>query len=499
MKNKKLKIAIPIFTLVIAIAVAWAIHSSFAVPTNNSISISCGTTTLNAGEGTDCTIKGSSNGLTGVNFNWSKTSGISISNMAKKGDWNTDMIQGNFVSLTSLYAKNSSFDIASFRLTAGASSAGTSQTFTLYNIEYTGDGEAALSNKSLNITVKAKPSPSPSPSPTKTPTPAVKSSNNYLSSLSLSQGKIAFSKTKTNYSVTVGATVSSVKINAKLEHGKASYVAGYNPRTVNLKYGKNTVYIKTVAENGAKRTYTINITRSKTSSGGSSTKKSSSKSGSSNKTSKTASKSSDNKLKTLYLSDGVIKFKSNKYAYDVEVPYSVKKITVKGETSNDKAKVDGFGKHDLSVGANTIKVVVTAENGDEKTYTLRITRKEQSKSKQELDSNNYLKDLSIVGYEFDFDKNKEVYDIDRGGKESLEIKAYTESDTAKVTIQGNERLTDKSEIQVIVTAEDGSNRTYTIVVHDSNDLMFTAIGIFLIGLLSIIVVVLYKSRKANKE
>ena len=495
MKNKKLKIAIPIFVLVIAVAIALAIHSSFAVPTNNSISISCGKTTLEAGESTTCTIKGSSNGLTGVNFNYSKTSGISISNMAEKGSWDTRMIQGNFVSLTSLYNKNSSFDIASFKLTAGASSAGTSQTVNLYNIEYTGDGEAALPNQNLNITVKAKPSPTPTPTPTPTVKPQTKSSNNYLSSLSLSQGKIAFSKTKTSYSVTVGVTVSSVRISAKLEHSKASFAAGYNPRTVNLGYGKNTVKIITVAENGAKRTYTIYITRSKGSSKATS-KSGSSKSGS--KSSKSSSsKNSNNKLKTLYLSDGIINFKSNKYAYDVEVNNGVDVITVEGETENSKAKVKGLGKHDLKVGANTIKVVVTAENGDEKTYTLRITRKKKDSS-EDLDSNNYLKDLSIAGYEFDFNKNKEDYDINRGGRESLKIKAVTESKNAKVTIQGNERLKDNDEIQIIVTAEDGSNRTYTITVHDSNNIMYTAIGIFIIGLLSVIVVIAYKNKKANE-
>ena len=55
------------------------------------------------------------------------------------------------------------------------------------------------------------------------------------------------------------------------------------------------------------------------------------------------------------------------------------------------------------------------------------------------------------------------------------------------------------EIQIIVTAEDGSNRTYTITVHDSNNIMYTAIGIFIIGLLSVIVVIAYKNKKANQE
>ena len=202
-------------------------------------------------------------------------------------------------------------------------------------------------------------------------------------------------------------------------------------------------------------------------------------------------------MKTLYLSSGMILFDSDKLSYDVEVPNKVSSIKVSGDTSSDKAKVKGLGDTTLKVGLNVIKVVVTAENGEEKTYTLNITRREKSEDAK-LDSNNYLKDLSIEGYEIDFDKEQLEYEIKRNGKSSLNIKAITESKKAEVAIIGNEELKDKDEIKIVVTAESGDNRTYTITVVDESNIL-TAIGIFIIGVLSVAVATLYKKRRSIVE
>ena len=496
-KNKMLIVAA--FVVVISIALV-VVRNSFSLETNH-LTLNCNNYNPNVGSTVTCTLQGkiSSGKVSSIAGNISVGGNLQLSGVTPQGVWQGKANITNIQYYTDMSNyRSGTFDI--LKINVKALSAGTG-TISFNNMKFYSENYDEIDAGNINTTITIKtptPTPTPTPtttSPTKTPTPT-KSSNNYLSSLSLSKGKISFSKTKTSYSVTVGSDVSSVKVSAKLAHSKASFLAGYNPRTVNLGYGKNTVKIIVVAENGARRTYTIYITRSKGSS------KAASKSGSNKSSSKSSksssSKSSNNKLKTLYLSDGIINFKSNKYAYDVEVNNGVDVITVEGETDNSKAKVKGLGKHDLKEGANTIKVVVTAENGDEKTYTLRITRKSKDSS-EDLDSNNYLKDLSVEGYEFDFSKNKEDYDINRDGRESLKIKAVTESKNAKVTIQGNERLADGDEIQIIVTAEDGSNRTYTITVHDSNNIMYTAIGIFIIGLLSVIVVIAYKNKKANEE
>ncbi|MBQ2639732.1 MAG: cadherin-like beta sandwich domain-containing protein [Bacilli bacterium] len=321
--------------------------------------------------------------------------------------------------------------------------------------------------------------------------PDNRSTNNYLSSLSLSSGKISFKKGTTNYNVSIGSSVSSVKISASIEDKKSSYVSGYNPRTVKLNSGTTKAQIKVMAENGSVRTYTINITKAGTKAS-SNTKSGTSK----NNTTKsnTPTKSSDNKLKTLYLSNGYINFKSDKTEYKVDVSNKVKELDIKGDLSSDKAKVEGLGKQELKVGENVFKIKVTAENGDEKTYTLRINRKDKESSSN-LDSNNYLKSLKIEGYKIEFSKTKYKYEVDLKGNKRLEIDAQASSKDADVTIMGNENLKNKDKIKIVVTAEDGTNRVYTIEVKENHNIMYTAIGIFIIGFLSLLVAFAYKKKK----
>ena len=90
------------------------------------------------------------------------------------------------------------------------------------------------------------------------------------------------------------------------------------------------------------------------------------------------------------------------------------------------------------------------------------------------------------------------YEIKRNGNTTLNIKAITESEKAEVAIIGNEDLKDKSEVKVVVTAEDGNNREYVITVVDGSNIL-TAIGIFLIGALSVAVAIAYKKRKSIVE
>ena len=92
--------------------------------------------------------------------------------------------------------------------------------------------------------------------------PPIKSNanpNNWLSSLKVGNYDIEFDAGKTSgYSLTVGGDVSSVKVSATTVNAKAT-VSGTG--TVNLKEGKNTINVVVTAENGDKRTYTVNITR----------------------------------------------------------------------------------------------------------------------------------------------------------------------------------------------------------------------------------------------
>ncbi|MGJ3193077.1 cadherin-like beta sandwich domain-containing protein [Peribacillus frigoritolerans] len=92
--------------------------------------------------------------------------------------------------------------------------------------------------------------------------------------------------------------------------------------------------------------------------------------------------SDDNLLTSIGLSKGSLTFDSKVTAYHASVENEVQSVTVTPILSDSKAIVKVNGKDatsagvkvTLPVGKTTVKITVTAENGDEKTYTLTITR-----------------------------------------------------------------------------------------------------------------------------
>ena len=66
--------------------------------------------------------------------------------------------------------------------------------------------------------------------------PDKRSSNNYLKNLSFEGHSLSFNKENMNYFIDVDSNVTSIKVNAVIEDGKASFVDGYGPRVVNLFY-----------------------------------------------------------------------------------------------------------------------------------------------------------------------------------------------------------------------------------------------------------------------
>lgn len=91
--------------------------------------------------------------------------------------------------------------------------------------------------------------------------------------------------------------------------------------------------------------------------------------------------SDDNLLTSIGLSKGSLTFDSKVTAYNASVGNEVQSVTVTPTLSDSTAIVKVNGKNATSavkvtvpVGKTTVKIIVTAENGDEKTYTLTITR-----------------------------------------------------------------------------------------------------------------------------
>ena len=166
-------------------------------------------------------------------------------------------------------------------------------------------------------------------------------------------------------------------------------------------------------------------------------------------------KSSDNYLKTLNvntegLSPDFSKYKNN---YTLTVGNEVDKLNLGYTVSHSKAKVSVTGNSNFVIGNNTVKLTVTAENGNKRTYTILVT-----KADDPLKADAFLENLVVenITFENGFEKEKLEYDLGELNISKLNILAYPKAEGAKVEIIGNEELKDGENIvKIKVTAIDG--------------------------------------------
>ncbi len=99
----------------------------------------------------------------------------------------------------------------------------------------------------------------------------------------------------------------------------------------------------------------------------------------------TTQKSNNSNLKSLTISGIDFNFSTDNYFYNLDVPNEINNISITGEASSNKAKIDGLQDYDLKVGENIITIKVTAEDQSESNYILNITRQElDTTNKEEL-------------------------------------------------------------------------------------------------------------------
>lgn len=101
--------------------------------------------------------------------------------------------------------------------------------------------------------------------------------------------------------------------------------------------------------------------------------------------------STNNNLASLGI-DGAnlnLEFNSNTLEYAVELEAGTEKINVNASVADGNASVSGTGEKEVTEGDNNIEVVVTAENGATKTYTIKATVKEYNPVKVKIDKEEY--------------------------------------------------------------------------------------------------------------
>lgn len=328
----------------------------------------------------------------------------------------------------------------------------------------------------------------------------VKNNNNnvinassYLASLTLSTGAytssfdpdkydisfangVKFARDKFEYEANVPSSTSIITVFGKLLDEDASFVDGYEPRTVYLNYGENTVQVKVkgfVNKTEMVSTYTIKVNRAKPSGTGGST----------------SNKSNVNTLSDISISSGTLspKFNSNTNVYNVEVENDVDILTVGATLSDSKANfVGSYGPRNvhLNEGENNVYLKVRSEAGSVRVYRLIVTRKKATNVEPEPTpdptptpdpepeptpdkSQALLSSLKLSEGRIDFESNVFDYNVSVPNDVTNVIATVElQNETDKVEIKGGESLeVGANELTVTVTSSDNTvTNVYTIYI-----------------------------------
>lgn len=205
--------------------------------------------------------------------------------------------------------------------------------------------------------------------------------------------------------------------------------------------GKQDITLVVTAEDGSKKTYTFALTKA------------------------SASASANADLASLEIVDAPFKneFTKDNVTYEAIVAYERDEIEVVAKAEDDKANVIGSGKHPLMVGDNTISVVVLAENGKTKTYTIKVKRLASVNSPSV-----YLATLDIQGFTLNpaFDRTIFTYNIKvPESTTQLILNAIQEDGDASIEITGHRNLKlGNNVVNITITLQDGTKQVYTIHV-----------------------------------
>ena len=397
------------------------------------------------------------------------------------------------------------------------------------------DGKTTKINESVTIKVsepepdpepeqKPDPEPEPEPEPEQNPESEpkpepTKSSDATLKMLGLGTSAknpskydfSGFKSSKTSYDVTVPYEVKNLEVYYTVNNGKAKCTVSGND---NFEIGKNEIKLTVTAEDGTQKTYTINVTREEEQ------KLSGDATLSNLGIGKSASEPSE------YDFTG---FTKNTYEYSVTVPYEVTTLDVYYKVSKSSSIADVSGSSDFKVGKNEINILVTAEDGTQKTYTINVTRlaentvttkpgeNEQTQTQEPEANGLQLDNLEISKGELspEFSGSVTDYTVTVGSSvEKIDITAVANDETATIEIAGNEGLKEgKNIVTVLVRSSDDSEIvTYQINVtkksgfdiagfldDKENQNIMIILGVILILIIIIIILLIREGRKDDED
>ena len=379
-----------------------------------SVSLSC-PSSAKASTTVSCTIKATPSGadLKGIQSNI-KITGGTYETLSLSSGWTAYSNSSSGFSLGLNSAKTTTVTVGTLKIKMPSSG---NAVVSLTNVAGSDSSYATLNGNSPSSTIK------------------VQSSVNTLSALSISGGTLSptFNSSTLSYSATINDA--SVTISATSTDSN-SKISGTGKKSLN--YGKNTFSVVVTAEDGSKKTYTLNITRPD-------------------------NRSTNNNLKSLSVDKGSISFSKDTTTYKVNVDENVTSIKISASIEDTKASfVSGNGPRtvNLNYGDNKILVKVKAENESIKTYTITVNRKDNRSSDSSLSSLNIEPEIIKFNSATTAYNATVAYEV-----ETLKISYEVNDSKAKATIKGGEKLVvGNNEITITVTAENQSKTEYKINV-----------------------------------
>lgn len=141
--------------------------------------------------------------------------------------------------------------------------------------------------------------------------------------------------------------------------------------------------------------------------------------------------SSNNNLTNLEIEGFKLEndFKKDILEYTVSVPNDTKKIKINATKEDSKASISGTGEFEVTEGENNFEIKVTAENGNEKVYKIKVTVLELDPITVTIDGKEYL----LVRKTGLIDPPSETYEETKVTISDNEIPAYY-SKTTKYTL-----------------------------------------------------------------
>lgn len=221
-----------------------------------------------------------------------------------------------------------------------------------YDCSKTADGQPYIAPTTTTTTTKApttkKPTtkrPGGTTTTTTTTTTQAKEENTFLSALSLSEGKINFVKTTSDYTIEIAEDTKSIEVKAAPEDTSAKVLIENN---TDIKLDVP-IKITVTGVKGTTRVYTINMKKAE------------------------AKLDSNTKLASLKITGYKIDFDADNHSYEIKLTGNETKLELAIEPESKTTTYEVIGNENLKH-KSKIQIMLTAENGDEDYYMINIKK-----------------------------------------------------------------------------------------------------------------------------